>query len=174
MSSLDWLIAAIIAVGAAVGFFKGAIRQLASIVGLLAGLLLARAFFVTVGDRLCEALDTSLTLARVLAFLLIGIGVPLCFLAIGSLLTRLAEGLRLGFMNRCLGAGLGALKYMLLLSIAIHLLIFTDSEDSLIGKTTMEQSLLYIPIKDLSGYFYPAVKDMTNQLNKLDYAVRTQ
>ena len=56
MSSLDWLITAIVAMGAAVGFWKGAIRQLASIVGLLAGLLLARALFVAVGDRLGEAL----------------------------------------------------------------------------------------------------------------------
>lgn len=164
MSSLDWLITAVIAVGAAIGFWKGAIRQLASIVGLLAGLLLARSLFVALGDRLHETLDTSLTVARVLAFALIGLGVPLCCLMLGALLTRLVEGLRLGFVNRCLGAGLGAVKCMLLLSIAIHFMIFTESEDYLIGRTTKEQSLLYIPLKDLSGFFYPAMKNMTNHL----------
>lgn len=150
--------------GAAVGFWKGAIRQLASIVGLLAGLLLARALFVAVGDRLGVALGTSVALARGLAFVLIGVGVPLCFLILGSLLTRLAEGLRLGFVNRCLGAGLGGLKFVLLLSIVLRILAFADGEDYLIGRTTKEQSLFYIPVKDVSGYFYPAMKDMTNHL----------
>ena len=164
VSSLDWIMAGIVAVGAAIGFMKGAIRQLASIVGLLAGLLLARALFVTAGDRLGEALGTSVTVARVLAFALIGIGVPLFFLVLASFLTRIVEGIQLGGVNRCLGAFVGALKCVLLLSIAIHLMEFIDAEDNLIGQTVKRQSLLYYPIRNSTVFFYPAIKKVSNQL----------
>jgi len=164
VSPLDWFIAGIIALGVAIGCMKGAIRQLASIVGLLAGLLLARALFVAVGDRLGEELGTSVTFARILAFILIGVLVPVVFLFLASVLTRIVDGLRLGWLNRLLGAGLGAIKYVLLLSIAIHCMEFIDSEDNLISSTNKQQSLLYTPVKDSAGYFYPVIKDVTKQL----------
>lgn len=164
MSPLDWFIAGIIALGVAIGCMKGAIRQLASIVGLLAGLLLARSLFVAVGDRLGEELGTSVTFARILAFILIGVLVPVVFLFLASVLTRIVDGLQLGWLNRLLGAGLGAIKYVLLLSIAIHCMEFIDSEDNLISSTNKQQSLLYTPVKDSAGYFYPVIKDVTKQL----------
>ena len=164
MSPLDWFIAGIISLGVAIGCIKGAIRQLASIVGLLTGLLVARALFVVVGDRLGEELGTSVTFARILAFILIGVLVPVVFLFLSSALTRIVNGLQLGWVNRLLGAGLGAVKYMLLVSIAIHCLEFIDSEDSLITSTNKQQSLLYIPVKDSASYFYPVIKDVTKKL----------
>ena len=130
MSPLDWFIAGIIALGVAIGCMKGAIRQLASIVG----------------------------------FILIGVLVPVVFLFLASVLTRIVDGLRLGWLNRLLGAGLGAIKYVLLLSIAIHCMEFIDSEDNLISSTNKQQSLLYTPVKDSAGYFYPVIKDVTKQL----------
>lgn len=106
--------------GAVLGFSKGFIRQLASIVGLIAGLLIARALFASVGERLAEELGTPLTFAQVVAFILIWLVVPIVFLFLASALTRVIDIVKLGFVNRMLGAGLGALKYMLLVGIAIH------------------------------------------------------
>lgn len=54
MTVLDWIIVAIISIGAILGFTKGFIRQLASIVGLVVGLLVARALFASVGEKLAE------------------------------------------------------------------------------------------------------------------------
>ena len=107
MTVLDWIIVAIISIGAILGFTKGFIRQLASIVGLVVGLLVARALFASVGEKLAEELGTSLTFAQVVAFILIWLLVPLVFLLLASALTRVIEIVHLGFVNRILGAALG-------------------------------------------------------------------
>lgn len=51
MQTIDWIMIAIVGLGAVVGFSKGFIRQLASVVGLVAGLLVARALYASVGER---------------------------------------------------------------------------------------------------------------------------
>ena len=103
---------AIVGLGAVVGFSKGFIRQLASVVGLVAGLLVARALYASVGEKLAMETGTSLTFARGLAFLLIWLVVPVGLSLAATLLTKAVDSIHLGFVNRWLGAGLGALKYI--------------------------------------------------------------
>ena len=160
MTVLDWIIVAIISIGAILGFTKGFIRQLASIVGLVVGLLVARALFASVGEKLAEELGTSLTFAQVVAFILIW----LLVLLLASALTRVIEIVHLGFVNRILGAALGALKYILLVSLFVHFIEFVDSKDNLIKSTVKRTSLLYYPIEGFSGVFFPTVKNVTKQL----------
>lgn len=164
MTVLDWIIVAIISIGAILGFTKGFIRQLASIVGLVVGLLVARALFASVGEKLAEELGTSLTFAQVVAFILIWLLVPLVFLLLASALTRVIEIVHLGFVNRILGAALGALKCILLVSLFVHFIEFVDSKDNLIKSTVKRTSLLYYPIEGFSGVFFPTVKNVTKQL----------
>lgn len=164
MTELDWIILIVVGLGAILGFMKGLIKQLASIVGLIAGLLIARAMFVAVGEKLAAELDTSLTFAQVLAFILIWIIVPVLFLLLGNVLTRVIEVVHLGFVNRMLGAGVGALKFLLLVGIAIHFIEYIDSKDTLITRTVKKASVLYYPIGEFSNVFSPTVKNVTKQL----------
>lgn len=69
-------------------------------------------------------------------------------LFLASALTRVIDIVKLGFVNRMLGAGLGALKYMLLVGIAIHFIEFVDSKDNLIKSTVKQESVLYYPMED--------------------------
>ena len=157
---------AIVGLGAVVGFSKGFIRQLASVVGLVAGLLVARALYASVGEKL--AMETSLTFARGLAFLLIWLVVPVGLSLAATLLTKAVDSIHLGFVNRWLGAGLGALKYILLISLVIALIEYIDSEDSLIQSTKKKESVLYYSMESLSGVFIPVIKDATKQLIDTD------
>lgn len=109
-------------------------------------------------------MGTSLTFAQVVAFILIWLLVPLVFLLLASALTRVIEIVHLGFVNRILGAALGALKYILLVSLFVHFIEFVDSKDNLIKSTVKRTSLLYYPIEGFSGVFFPTVKNVTKQL----------
>lgn len=120
MATIDIIILAMIGVGVIMGLMKGFVKQMASIVGLIAGLLMARALFGIVAERLAPVLGTSTTVAQVLAFILIWIAVPLGFAFVASLLTKALDAVHLGWLNRWLGSGLGALKYMILIGLAIH------------------------------------------------------
>ncbi|WP_303915234.1 CvpA family protein [Bacteroides mediterraneensis] len=168
METLDWIIVAVLAMGAVSGFMKGLLKQLASMVGLVAGLLVARALFASLGEQLAVKVGTSVTVGQILAFLLIGLVVPLVLSVVASTLTKIVDRVSLGFVNRWLGAGLGALKYALLVSVVIHFIDFADSKDNLIHSTTKGSSLLYYPVKDLSGFFYPMVENLKEKFIETD------
>lgn len=153
-----------IGVGVIQGLMKGFVKQLASIVGLIAGLLVARALFAAVAERLAPVLGTSTTIAQILSFILIWVAVPLGFAFVASLLTKALEVVRLGWLNRWLGSGLGALKYMLLIGLAIHVLEYIDPKDEMMSETKKKESVLYYPVREFSDIFFPVFKNVTEQL----------
>lgn len=163
MTIIDIIILAIVGVGAVIGFIKGFIKQLASILGLIIGLLAAKALYVTVAERVFSKITDSMTFAQVLAFVVIWLVVPLLFLLVAALLTKAMEAVSLGWLNRWLGAGLGALKFMLLVSLLICVVEFIDTDNTLIRKTMKEDSVLYYPIESFAGMFFPAAKEVTEQ-----------
>ena len=146
------------------GLMKGFVKQLASIVGLIAGLLVARALFASVAEKLAPVLGTSTVIAQILAFVLIWVAVPLGCVLVASFLTKALDAVRLGWLNRWLGSGLGALKYMILIGLAIHVLEYIDPKDEMIDATKKQESVLYYSIRDLSGIFFPVFKNVTEQL----------
>ncbi len=164
LTTIDIILLAIIGVGVVFGLMKGALKQLAAIVGLIVGLLVARALFGAVGEWLAPALGTSLTIAQILAFVLIWVAVPIGFSLVASLLTKVLDALSLGWLNRLLGSALGAIQYLLLISLAIHALEYIDAKDELISQTKKQESVLYYPIKEFSESFLPYVKNVTDKL----------
>ena len=163
MTVIDIII--LIAVGAGVvnGFLKGFIRQLASILGLIVGLLAAKALYAPLAAKLCPAVTESMTVAQVLAFVVIWIAVPLLFTIVASVLTKAMEAVSLGWLNRWLGCGLGALKFMLLASLVICVIEFVDGDNKLINETKKSESLFYYPMETFAGMFFPAAKEVTQQ-----------
>lgn len=161
MTTIDVFILIVIGAGVVTGFMKGFIRQLASILGLLVGLLAARALYTSLAEKICPTVTESMTLAQILAFIMIWIAVPLIFTLVASLLTKAMEVISLGWLNRWLGSGLGALKFMLITSLFICVIEFIDSDNKLISETKKSESLLYYPMETFAGIFFPAVKEMT-------------
>lgn len=156
------------AAGAILGFSKGALRQVATLIGLVAGLLLARALYATVGERMALELGTSATVAQIIAFFLIWMLVPVALLWVASVISRVMEIVNLGILNRLAGAIVGAIKYALLVSMVIHFIEFIDTKDELIQRTVKQASLLYYPMEDMGNVFIPTIKDMTKELFEKD------
>lgn len=163
MTVIDILILIALGAGVVNGYMKGFIRQLASILGLVVGLLAAKALYVSLAEKLCPAVTDSMTVAQVLAFVVIWIAVPLLFAIVASVLTKAMEAVSLGWLNRWLGCGLGALKFMLLTSLIICVIEFIDGENKLISETKKSESLLYYPMETFAGIFFPAAKEVTQQ-----------
>lgn len=164
MEVIDIIILVLIGVGVIQGLMKGSIKQLASIVGFVAGLLLARALFGTVAEQLAPALHTSITVAQILSFILIWVAVPIGCSLIASVLTKALEVVNLGWINRLAGALLGAVKMMLLVGIGIYVLEYVDPKNELISKTTINSSVLYSPMKELVDQCLPVIKDVTDDI----------
>ena len=163
MATIDIVILVIVGAGVVVGFMRGFIRQLASILGLIVGLLAAKALYVSLAEKLCPTITDSMTVAQILAFDIIWIAVPLTFTLVASLLTKAMEAVSLGWLNRWLGSGLGALKFLLLTSLIICVIEFIDADNTLISKTKKEESVLYYPMEKFAGIFFPVAKEVTQQ-----------
>ena len=125
--------------------------------------------YASLAAKLCPTLTDSMTVAQVLAFVLIWLAVPLLFSLVASLLTRAMEAVSLGWLNHWLGAGLGALKYLLLTSLLIGVIEFIDGDNTLIGKTKKKESVLYYPMEEFAGIFFPAAKAVTEQIVNGDF-----
>ena len=133
---------------------------------------MARALFGIVAERLAPVLGTSTTVAQVLAFILIWVAVPLGFAFVASLLTKALDAVHLGWLNRWLGSGLGALKYMILIGLAIHVIEYIDPNNEMISATKKKESVLYYSMRDLSGIFFPVfkyVKELTQEKYKYGF-----
>ena len=165
MATIDIIILAMIGVGVIMGLMKGFVKQMASIVGLIAGLLdPARALFGIVAERLAPVLGTSTTVAQVLAFILIWVAVPLGFAFVASLLTKALDAVHLGWLNRWLGSGLGALKYMILIGLVIHVIEYIDPNNELISATKKKGISVILSYEGLVRYLFPVFKNVTEQL----------
>ena len=164
MEVIDIIILVVIGLGVIQGLMKGSIKELAAIVGFVAGLLLARALFGTVAEFLAPALGTSITIAQILSFILIWVAVPIGCSLVASVLTKALNVINLGWLNRLAGALLGAVKVMLLVGLGIYVLEYIDPKSEMISKATKRTSLLYEPMKELVDQCLPVFKDMTDDI----------
>ncbi len=164
MEVIDIIILVVIGLGVVQGLMKGSIKELAAIVGFVAGLLLARALFGTVAEQLAPALGTSITIAQILSFILIWVAVPIGCSLVASVLTKALNVINLGWLNRLAGALLGAIKMMLLVGLGIYVLEYIDPKSEMISRATKRTSLLYSPMKEFVDQCLPVFKDMTDDI----------
>ena len=163
MTIIDSIILIAIALGAFMGFMKGFVKQLASILGLVVGLLAAKALYASLAEKICPTLTESMTLAQIVAFFAIWIVVPLLFGVAAALITRTIEVMSLGWLNQLLGAGLGALKYLLIITLFVGIIEFVDTGNHMISQTKKTKSVLYYPMRDVAGIFFPTAKKVSQQ-----------
>lgn len=168
MGSIDIIILIIVGIGATLGFMKGFVKQLASLLGLVVGLLAAKALYAPLAEKLCPTVTNSMSFAQILSFSIIWIAIPIGFAVLASLLTKAMEAISLGWINRWLGCGLGALKYLVLVSLMVAFIEYVDTGNKLVDKTKKADSVLYYPMKSFAGLFFPVAKQVTEQyiLNK--------
>lgn len=160
MPTIDIVILVLFLLGVFSGIRDGFIKQLASLLGLVVGLLAAKALYLTVAERIAPLVGESPTFAKVSAFILIWLAVPLAFSLIASLFTKAIEAAQLGWINRWLGAGLGAIKALIAMSLLICIIEWIDKPgDLLLSKEIKQESKFYYPMEQLAGVFLPAAAE---------------
>src|SRR5262245_29306766 len=116
MSSVDTIIVVVILISGALGIYWGFIRQVLALAGLAAGLVFASRYSAGVADAL-SSFVTSDTLARVLGFGIVLIGVSAAASLLASLLRRFVGLLFLGWLDYLAGGLLGLLQGLVVCTI---------------------------------------------------------
>ena len=153
MSLLDYIVVVLFVIGCAWGAYRGFFRQLASLLGLIVGLIVARNFYQLLAAKISPSYIDSLSVAQVISFLTIWIIVPLLFSIIANVLTRFFDIIPLGCLNRALGGILGGLKTVIVLGLIVGVLDVVDPENNLINRTKKKESMLYNPLQSIGSIF---------------------
>ena len=142
LAALDWFILVILAGGLIRGFMVGAVRQVASLLGLVLAFFLSVQLMHPVGALIVSSLGLSEAVAPIAGFIVIFVGVQLLFLALSRLLERVLETLSLSLVNRAAGGALGGFKAALLLSVLFLVLAGMEMP----SKQVRQRSVLYSPV----------------------------
>lgn len=154
---MDTLILAVIVIGATIGFYQGAFKQIANFIGVALGIILASMLYQQCGDFLADKSGTNAGTAHAVAFVLILILVPIVLGWIASLLTKALSYIHLGFLNRMAGAVIGCISYGLVLSFAFNLMDFVESRYGYEPERLKERNELYYMTKQASHPIIPDV-----------------
>jgi membrane protein required for colicin V production len=109
----EWFLVLLVVLSTAMAFSKGIIRVLLSLGGLTAGILIASWNYLSVARNLQRYIP-DLTIAEVVAFLLILVLVIILFAWIAKVLRSSVKAIGLGFFDRLLGAIFGFIRGLLL------------------------------------------------------------
>jgi membrane protein required for colicin V production len=112
LNLFDWFLVAVLVYSTVAAFLRGFFREVFSLVGLVAGVLLASWNYYPLAERLDRWMPW--TTAEIVAFLTIAIVVMVLCGVAGKLLHTSAKTIGLGFIDRLLGAAFGFCRGCLL------------------------------------------------------------
>jgi membrane protein required for colicin V production len=141
MNLLDLGIIALLALVTLRGYFRGLFQELAVLVGLVGGLLVAARTYLAVA-ALILPLVNSLYWAQGIAFVLVLVVFYWCVRILAYVLQRLLYHLYLDVLDRLLGAFFAFLKGCLILGLALLLLGVVLPKDSRLVKESRVQPAL--------------------------------
>lgn len=157
MNTIDIIFGIILILGAIQGLRKGLFVELASLVGLVAGIYGAIHFSHYVGDWLVEKTAWSEQIINLTAFAATFIIIVLVVSLAGKLLTKVANFAMLGIVNKIVGAAFAVLKFGFLISVVLMFIDAADRQISFIGDDKKEQSVLYPIIQPLAPALLPSI-----------------
>lgn len=164
MSVLDIILAALILFGLVRGLMKGFFVEIASLIALVAGVYGAIHFSNYAATFIDENSKWDEKTVNLVAFAITFLIIVMVIALAGKALTKLANFAALGILNKLLGALFGGLKIALILSV---ILIVFDSMNRAIPFTdeeTIEDSVLYNPVKSLVPMIFPAILEKKKEL----------
>ena len=167
MNPFDMLIIAILSFCLIRGIFRGLIKELASIVGVLGGFYAAYTYYPLLQGWFTSWVSSP-DYRSILSFLVIFCGVFLVISIIGVILKYLLNIAFLGWIDRICGAAFGFVKAVLIVSVLmIALTTFLSRgtpivRDSLLAPhvTRVAEAMVQVVPRDMKNEFQSKIKEM--------------
>jgi len=153
-------------IAAVIGLWQGFFKQLANLLGVVIGLVLATSLYHRFGEILAPHTGTSETTMSMIGFVVIAVLVPILLGFLSTLLTKLFSAVHLGFINRLAGAVLSIVIYTFVMSFAFNVMDFVKSNGGFHSEKLDERPALYYDVKHLGSSFLPKfliVNDATEE-----------
>jgi membrane protein required for colicin V production len=147
MNYLDIIILVVIFAFLLKGLWRGFLRELCSIAGLVTGGFLAFRFHGPLGQILVESFSLPISIAKVAAFLVLFILTVVFFGVLGYVLSQFVKMLFLGGLNRVGGALFGLGEGVLLVAFGLFVVTMVETPNFL--KPGIRDSQLAPPFIEL-------------------------
>ncbi len=157
MSFLDIILGLLLVWGLWRGLKNGLFIELASIIALIAGIYGAIHFSYYAGDYLSRQMDWEERYINLTAFVITFILIVLIVHFLAQLLTKIASLAMLGWLNRLAGGIFGVVKVAVILGALLVFFDRVNTSAGIIKEDSMEQSVLYEPIKQIGAFVFDRV-----------------
>lgn len=162
MNPFDILIAVIIGFCLIRGIFRGLVKELSSIVGVMVGFYAAYSYYAYLAKLLAKFLAFT-AYSEIISFLLIFCAVFIIISILGVIIKYLLSISYLGWVDRICGAGFGLIKGLLIAFILfIAFTAFLPKNNTIMKKSLLAPHLSYVPTKMI----IIVNQDMKNKFNK--------
>lgn len=172
MNTVDIILAVILLFGLIRGFFRGFFAELASLIAFIAGIYAAVYFSHILSDFLSERVTWNIQFVNLIAFAITFILVVFLISLAGKFLTKVANLAMLGILNKLIGAVFGLLKVAFITSVIIMFFNATQEEINLVEEETLENSVLYGPVRVLAPTILPSILREAKVLDLLEEDVK--
>lgn len=141
------------------GFQKGLIIELASLIGIILGIIAAYYYAGYVQDLIKDYFSFKEHTSRIIAYILIFLAVMLVVYLIGKMVEGVIDVIALGWLNKMLGAIIGLAKGIVLVGIILYIFEKTDTRQKVITPAVKEKSMFYHPLMELVHFVVPNDSD---------------
>ena len=163
MGFLDIVFTALLGYALYNGLKNGLFTEIASFGSLIIGIYVAIKFSHIVRFALEDTLKTNPKYIEIIAFaitfLLVVVGIHL----LAKFFTSIASFAYLGWLNKLGGAVFSVLKTVLMLSVVISLFQKININNMLAKEETLNNSVFYNPIQEVSKFMYPSLEKWYNE-----------
>jgi len=133
-----------------IGFKKGLVVELSSLVALILGIFVSLYFSDVTAEFLKETLELKTKYLSLISFIVTFILVVIAVNLIGKLVEKLFNIVALGFVNKSAGGVFGVLKAAIFLSFIIFFIEKADKKKVIISDDLSENSLFYPYIQPIA------------------------
>jgi membrane protein required for colicin V production len=137
------------------GFQKGLILELASLIGIILGIIAAYYFANNVQNLIKEYFSVKEQTSRIIAYIAIFLTVMIIVYLIGKMLEGLIDVVAMGWLNKLLGAIVGLAKGIVVVCIILYIFEKTDTHQNVITPGVKAGSFFYQPCMQLVHWVVP-------------------
>lgn len=136
------------------GWTRGIVREVATLVGVLAGIWAA----VHLSQEVVELIGLESENAVLVAFFICFVGALVLAWLLGRMVEGLMKAAHISLANRILGAASGLVKALCILAVVLNYAVMIDRHEVVLKHEVREKSLLYKPVYNTGNKLTASLK----------------
>lgn len=165
MNYIDIIILIFIVLAAIKGFAKGFVIGIASLTGLVLGIIFSLKYAGALALNLQSIFGNHSKFLYIAAYIICFALIVFIVHIIGKSIEKVIEIAALGFVNRMGGALLGIVKVLFVFSAIFYLLKIIDPKSRIIKPETKQKSYFYQPLEYILPSTLPFLKTQIEKVN---------